>query len=166
MTPASHPAIAATSPATLYALAAPIICAGLAAIVYGAIFTFLALRQTAGTEAQNGRAFSLSSAFVFAATLCVVLVASAFLQDQFGAKGVVFAAAIPKRLRHMPLVRVGEPVVLFPGCEMELVPHPPEQVERLHAHGVEASGAVGSEQVAQVAAGELGGVRLEGLPWG
>ena len=86
--------LAATSPATLYALAAPIICAGLAAIVYGAIFTFLALRQTAGTEAQNGRAFSLSSAFVFAATLCVVLVASAFLQDQFGAKGVVFAAAM------------------------------------------------------------------------
>jgi uncharacterized membrane protein (DUF4010 family) len=86
--------LGATNLETLYSLAAPIICAGLAAIVYGAVFTFLALRQTAETEMQGNHAFSLSTALVFAATLAIVLIASAFLQDQFGEKGVIFAAAM------------------------------------------------------------------------
>jgi uncharacterized membrane protein (DUF4010 family) len=86
--------LGATSLETLYALAAPLICAGLAAIVYGAVFTFLALRQKADTEIQGGHAFSLSTVFVFAATLSMVLIASAFLQDQFGENGVIFAAAM------------------------------------------------------------------------
>ena len=86
--------LGATSLETLYSMAAPIICAGLAAIVYGAAFTVLALRQTAEPEMQAGKAFSLATAFVFAATLSIVLVTSAFLQDQFGEKGVIFAAAM------------------------------------------------------------------------
>jgi len=83
-----------TSLPTLYSLAAPLVCAGLAAIFYGTVFTLLALRQTTEPEIQSGHPFSLSAAFVFAATLSIVLVTSAFLQDQFGEKGVIFAAAM------------------------------------------------------------------------
>ncbi len=83
-----------TSMAALAALAAPLLCAGVAAVIYGAVFTLLALRQTAEPDVQRGHAFSLRTAFVFAATLSVVLVACAALQDQFGENGVIAAAAL------------------------------------------------------------------------
>jgi uncharacterized membrane protein (DUF4010 family) len=86
--------LGATSLETLHSLAAPLICAGLAAIAYGAVFTFLALRQPAAADLQRGHAFSLTTAFVFAATLSLVLIASGFLQDQFGENGVILAAAM------------------------------------------------------------------------
>ena len=41
-----------TSMATLSSLAAPLLCAGLAAVIYGAVFTSLALRQTAEADIQ------------------------------------------------------------------------------------------------------------------
>ena len=43
---------------------------------------------------QRGRAFSLSTAFVFALTLSVILVVSAALRDAFGENGVIVAAAL------------------------------------------------------------------------
>ena len=86
--------LAATSMATLLSLAVPLLCAGLAATVYGAAFTVLALRQRSEAEVQTGRAFSLTTAFVFALTLSIILVACAALRDWFGEKGVIFAAAI------------------------------------------------------------------------
>ncbi|WP_441252018.1 MgtC/SapB family protein [Tardiphaga sp. 71_E8_N1_1] len=86
--------LATTSMTTLVALAAPLICAGVAAIAYGTIFTILALREKTEVPPQRGRAFSLWTAFVFALTLSVILVASAALQDRFGERGIVFAAAI------------------------------------------------------------------------
>ena len=54
--------LAATSMTTLRALSVPLICAGLAAIVYGTVFTIRALQQKTESEAQSGRAFSLSAA--------------------------------------------------------------------------------------------------------
>jgi uncharacterized membrane protein (DUF4010 family) len=86
--------LATTSMATLLSLAVPLVCAGLAAIFYGAAFTLLALRQRSEAEVQSGRAFSLTMAFVFALTLSVILVACAALRDQFGETGVILAAAI------------------------------------------------------------------------
>lgn len=86
--------LATTSMATLAALAVPLLCAGVAAAAYGTAFTVLALRQSTETGTQSGRAFSLSTAFMFALTLSIILVACAALQDQFGEKGVIFAAAI------------------------------------------------------------------------
>ena len=83
-----------TSMATLLALFIPLVCAGSAAIIYGATFTFLALQQRTEAEVQSSHAFSLSTAFVFALTLSIILVACAALQDQFGESGVIFAAAI------------------------------------------------------------------------
>ena len=86
--------LAATSMTTLRTLSIPLICAGLAAIVYGAVFTIQALQQKTESEAQSGRAFSLMAAIAFALTLSSILVASAALQEWFGETGVVAAAAL------------------------------------------------------------------------
>ena len=86
--------LAATSMTTLRTLSIPLICAGLAAVVYGAIFTIQALQQKTEGEAQSGRAFSLSTALVFALTLSSVLVASAALREWFGETGIIVAAAV------------------------------------------------------------------------
>jgi hypothetical protein len=69
--------------ATLQSLSAPLLCAGLAAIGYGSALRILALRQQVN-GAQQGRAFSISTAFVFASILACILVASAAPQDLFG----------------------------------------------------------------------------------
>jgi uncharacterized membrane protein (DUF4010 family) len=86
--------LGATSTATLRALSAPLICAGLAAIVYGMVFTVGALRQKTENEARDGRAFSLTTALGFALTLSVILVASAALREWFGETGIIVAAAL------------------------------------------------------------------------
>jgi uncharacterized membrane protein (DUF4010 family) len=86
--------LATTSMMTFLALAIPLVCAGLAATIYGTAFTVLALRQRAEAEVQSSHAFSLSTAFTFALTLSIILVACAALRDQFGETGVIFAAAI------------------------------------------------------------------------
>jgi uncharacterized membrane protein (DUF4010 family) len=86
--------LAATSMTTLQTLSAPLICAGLAAVIYGTIFTVRALRQNTESDAQGGRAFSLSTALVFALTLSSILVASAALREWFGETGIIVAAAL------------------------------------------------------------------------
>lgn len=86
--------LAATSMTTLIALVAPLICAGLGATIYGAAFTVLAMQRRSEDAAQSSHAFSLSTAFIFAATLSIILVACAALQDAFGENGVILAAAI------------------------------------------------------------------------
>jgi uncharacterized membrane protein (DUF4010 family) len=85
--------IAATSTATLRTLSVPLLCAGSAAVVYGTIFTARALKQETDGEAQSGRAFSLSTALVFALTLSSILVGSAALREWFGETGIALAAA-------------------------------------------------------------------------
>jgi uncharacterized membrane protein (DUF4010 family) len=86
--------LAATSMTTLQALSVPLICAGLAAVVYGAVFTVRALSQKTESDTQSGRAFSLSTALLFALTLASILVASAALQEWFGETGTIVAAAL------------------------------------------------------------------------
>ena len=86
--------LAATSMTTLRILSVPLICAGLAALVYGTVFTVWALRQKTEGEAQRGRAFSLSTALVFVLTLSGILVASAALREWFGETGIIVAAAL------------------------------------------------------------------------
>jgi uncharacterized membrane protein (DUF4010 family) len=85
--------LAATSMITLRALSIPLICAGIAAVAYGAAFTARALRERGEAEAQPGHAFSLPVALVFALTLSAVLVASAALREWFGESGAIVAAA-------------------------------------------------------------------------
>ena len=86
--------LAATDVTTLRALSVPLICAGLAAVVYGTAFTVWALQQKTEGEAQSGRAFSLPTALVFALILSGILVASAALREWFGETGIIIAAAL------------------------------------------------------------------------
>ncbi|HEX5378585.1 MAG TPA: DUF4010 domain-containing protein [Phenylobacterium sp.] len=86
--------VGATSLPTLRALGGPLIWAGLAAVAYGAAFTIKAIRHTGEEDPAPGQAFNLTAALAFAATLAVVLVASAALRDQFGAAGSIVAAAV------------------------------------------------------------------------
>ena len=86
--------LAATSMTTLRTLSIPLICGGVAAVNYGAVFTIQTLRQKSESEAQGGRAFSLSTALVFALTLSSILVVSAALREWFGETGIVVAAAL------------------------------------------------------------------------
>jgi uncharacterized membrane protein (DUF4010 family) len=85
--------LAATSVSTLRVLSGPLICAGLAAAAYGAVFTIRALRQKTEDEPRPGHAFSLLTALIFALTLSGILIVSAGLQDWFGEAGLVVAAA-------------------------------------------------------------------------
>ena len=85
--------LAATSMATLRALSVPLICAGIAAVAYGAGFTIRALRERDAAEPQPGHAFSLPVALAFALTLSAMLIASAALREWFGETGVIVAAA-------------------------------------------------------------------------
>jgi uncharacterized membrane protein (DUF4010 family) len=86
--------IGVTDMPTLEALAAPLACAGLAAVAYGAAFTLSALRQPVAQEPPAGQAFSLTAALTFAATLSVILLASAALRQGFGETGSIAAAAV------------------------------------------------------------------------
>ncbi|KIZ48011.1 MULTISPECIES: MgtC/SapB family protein [Rhodopseudomonas] len=86
--------LAATSPATLRLLAVPLLCAGLTSVVYGVVFTVIALRRQAEREPERGRAFSLPMALTFGLTLSVIMVAAAALQDLFGDNGMMVAAAV------------------------------------------------------------------------
>jgi uncharacterized membrane protein (DUF4010 family) len=85
--------LAATDISTLRTLAIPLISAGLAAVIYGGVFTIWALQQSTEGEAQGGRAFDLWKALAFALTLSIILVASAALRDGFGETGILLAAA-------------------------------------------------------------------------
>jgi uncharacterized membrane protein (DUF4010 family) len=85
--------LAATSVSTLRTLAIPLICAGVAAAAYGAVFTVRALREKEAADPQPGQAFSLPVALVFALILSAMLIASAALREWFGETGVIVAAA-------------------------------------------------------------------------
>jgi uncharacterized membrane protein (DUF4010 family) len=84
--------LAATNLETLWMMASPLVCAGAAAIAYGAIFAALALRSEPAETPERGQAFSLWAALGFAALLATVLLASRALDLWFGPRGVTIAA--------------------------------------------------------------------------
>lgn len=86
--------LAATSMPALAALAVPLACAGIVAVLYGGLFTLRALKHEGGGDEKPGRAFSLVTALVLAATLAFILVVSAALQAWLGEAGIVIAAGM------------------------------------------------------------------------
>jgi uncharacterized membrane protein (DUF4010 family) len=86
--------LAATSEATLYALRFPLLAAGAAAVLYGAVITIFSLRHRAPETMSTGRAFSLKTALFFAGIMTAVLVLSAALNGWLGHTGVLAAAAV------------------------------------------------------------------------
>jgi uncharacterized membrane protein (DUF4010 family) len=85
--------LAVTSWPAFSVLKISLIAAGLAAIIYGALFTFRNIRQGVPDSIQVGRVFSLKTTLIFAATIAVVQLVSAALAAKFGRTGVVAAAA-------------------------------------------------------------------------
>ena len=71
--------LAATSGPTVRTLSIPLVCAGVAAVVYGTTFTIWAMQQKTEDQQPGGRAFSLRTALAFAVTLAGILIASATL---------------------------------------------------------------------------------------
>jgi uncharacterized membrane protein (DUF4010 family) len=86
--------VGAVSPSSLQALTPALGAAGVAAAVYGVVFTLSALRQKGAPDGEAGNAFSLVAALVFATTLSVVLLAAAALREWFGEAGAIAAAAV------------------------------------------------------------------------
>jgi uncharacterized membrane protein (DUF4010 family) len=86
--------IGATSAPALEAMALPLVGAGIAAAGYGAVFTFVALKQPTDPGEAPGNPFSLSGAIMFALTLSAVLLVSAALSAWFGERGAILAAAL------------------------------------------------------------------------
>jgi uncharacterized membrane protein (DUF4010 family) len=86
--------IGATDTAALMALSMPIACGGGAAILYGGVFTALALRHKVEHQDTPGHAFSVRSALLFAALLSAILVASAALDDWFGNAGLLAVTSL------------------------------------------------------------------------
>ncbi len=86
--------LAVVSPPVVRALAPALIAGGLAAAIYGLVFTWWAVRAQGSRPDAPGRAFSLRTALALAATLCVMLVAAAFLQQRVGEAGIVAGAAL------------------------------------------------------------------------
>ncbi|HLG45555.1 MAG TPA: MgtC/SapB family protein [Reyranella sp.] len=84
--------LAVVNAEVLAALAIPLLLSGLAAVLYGGAFTLWALKHEGQREDKPGRAFSFATALTLAATLAVILVASAALQSWLGEAGIVIAA--------------------------------------------------------------------------
>jgi uncharacterized membrane protein (DUF4010 family) len=106
--------LAAISLPAFARLAVPLLCAGVAAVIYGAAFMLFALHEPSLDEIERDRPVNVRVALVFAATLALVLVLSAALQAWFGRTGLAAAALVTGFAdAHAPvvsaasLVRVG-----------------------------------------------------------
>ena len=87
--------LGATSWPTFRTLAISLACAGVTAVIYGAIFTVRALRPEAREDVEaRGRAFNPATTLAFALTLSCIMVAAAALQEWLGEEGIVLAAAL------------------------------------------------------------------------
>ena len=99
--------LAVTHLATLRALTPPLLCAGAAALAYGALVMWRTVREPAETLADQGNAFSLKTALVLALVLALVSVFSAGLSQTYGAAGLAAATALAGFAdTHAPAVAV------------------------------------------------------------
>jgi len=84
----------AVSPATLQALIVPLACSGAAALAYGGMFLFRAMRQPPATPMEPGRPFKLQAALTLALVAAAVLVGTAALNAWLGQQGIALAALL------------------------------------------------------------------------
>jgi uncharacterized membrane protein (DUF4010 family) len=84
----------ATHRPTFSAMKLPLLFAGIVAVVYGALFTIKTAGQRPNAPEKTGRAFNLTTALIFAATVSVILLASAGVNQWFGSAGLAAAAGL------------------------------------------------------------------------
>lgn len=103
--------VAATSPATVVSLALPMLCAGAAALGYGLYFGLRMGESAADFKGAPGDAFDVKTALVLAATLAVILFATAALRAWLGDKGMALAAGLAGFADvHAPIASVASQV--------------------------------------------------------
>lgn len=71
-----------------------LLAAGIAAVIYGAAFSYHAARAEKPAEVPRGHAFELRTALVFAAAVAAVTFVAAFLSDRFGSGGALAGIAL------------------------------------------------------------------------
>lgn len=99
----------ATSPATFAALAGPLIASGLAAAVYGAVFTARAIGTPVEREPDQGRAFDLVTAMKLAALLAAIILLCAAMSAWYGQAGLAIASTLGGFAdTHAPAISVGQ----------------------------------------------------------
>lgn len=74
--------------------AIPLALAGAAAVIYGGLFSLVALRRSSRGVNEIGRAFSPWAAATLAALLAAIMLLSRVMAEWFGATGVAAAAAL------------------------------------------------------------------------
>ena len=79
---------------TFSAMRLPLLLAGVAAVGYGAMFTFRAGGKESQGADQSGRAFNLATAVIFAVTVSAILLASAAVNRWLGSAGLAVAAGL------------------------------------------------------------------------
>lgn len=84
----------AVHPATLQALAWPLLAGGVSIAVYGGMVTLKSYRQHTPHAHIASQTFSVMSAFKFAGVIAVVLIASAGLKIWLGQAGLVLASGV------------------------------------------------------------------------
>lgn len=83
-----------TNQSALSRIRLPLICAGSAAALYGAIFTLRTLRRQSPDSAPIGSAFSMKVTLILTATLTAVVFASAAANALLGTRGLIAASAL------------------------------------------------------------------------
>lgn len=79
---------------TFSALKFPLLLAGVAAVIYGALFTFRSDGMKSQAADQTGRAFNLMTALIFVATVSAILLGSAAVNRWLGSAGLAVAAGL------------------------------------------------------------------------
>jgi uncharacterized membrane protein (DUF4010 family) len=79
---------------TFSAMKFPLLLAGIAAVGYGALFTIRTRGKKPQAAKQTGRAFNLTTAMLFAATVSGILLASAAVNQWLGSAGLTVAAGL------------------------------------------------------------------------
>jgi len=86
--------LAAIHPATLHALAIPLVFGGVSIAAYGLMVMLSSFRQNGAEMGNPSRSFSVKTAMMLAAVIAIVLVASAALKAWFGQAGLVVASGV------------------------------------------------------------------------
>ena len=84
----------ASAPELLAKLWISMMCAGVTAAAYGVVFTWKSIHHQGPENPEVGKPFSLKTALFFAATLSVVMLFAAAMQQWMGKSGVIAAAAL------------------------------------------------------------------------